>query len=152
MRTSAKRNGWLAAAIIIAATSLSAAEGASAAGSLADIWISFKLDPRITQGLYMGDRWVSPPTYTRVDDASGITIDAMAIGLDADQEQMPIDAAWSVADPSLATVSKAQDSGVKITVHKEGQSDLIVTSDNVSKKMVIKCAQQDGIWRVDISQ
>jgi hypothetical protein len=152
MRASVNRIRSLMAAVAISVAASLAAQDSRAAGSLADIWVSFKLDPRITQGLYMGDRWVSPPTYTRVDEASGITIDVRVIGIDAQHKQRAIDAAWSVADPALATVSTVKATEARITVHKEGQSDLIVTSDNVSKKMVIKCAQQDGVWRVDISQ
>jgi hypothetical protein len=83
---------------------------------------------------------------------SGITINVRAVGVDAQRKRIPIDATWTVVDPELATVSPAKDSEVRITVHKEGQSELVVTSDNVWKTMVIKCAQQDGVWRVDISQ
>jgi hypothetical protein len=37
-----------------------------ASGSLTAVNIVFKLDPRLSRGLYMGDRWVSPPTFTQV--------------------------------------------------------------------------------------
>jgi hypothetical protein len=41
---------------------------------------------------------------------------------------------------------------VEITVLKEGQSDLTVTSGGVSKKLTVKAVRQQGSLRVDISQ
>ena len=152
MRTTAILIRLLFAAVLLAISSAVAIQGSRAATSLADIRVSFKLDPRLTQSLYMGDRWVSPPTYSRFNAASGTTINVRAVGIDVQRKRVPISATWTVADPELATVSPVKDSEVRITIHKEGQSELVVSSDNISKTMVIKCVQQDGVWRVDISQ
>ncbi len=142
----------LSIAILASVMSVVAHQGSRAA-ALADIWVSFKLDPRLTQGLYMGDRWVSPPTYSRFGPPSGITIEVRAVGVDDRHKQVAIDATWTVADPELATVTPGRrESEAKITVHKEGQSELLVNSDDVSKKLIIKCENQDGSWRIDVSQ
>jgi hypothetical protein len=126
--------------------------GPRAATGVADIRVSFKLDPRITQGLHMGARWVSPPTYTRVDRAGGLVIEAKAAGLDLRRKQVFIDPTWSVADPEFVTITPAAGAAVTINVNKVGQSELVISADGVSKTMVVTCVQQDGSWRVDISQ
>jgi hypothetical protein len=42
--------------------------------AVTDIAVVFKLDPRLTAGLYMGDRWVSPPTYSTVHPGKQATL------------------------------------------------------------------------------
>jgi hypothetical protein len=126
--------------------------GPQAATGVADIRVSFKLDPRITQGIHMGPRWVSPATYTRVDRAGGLTIEARAAGLDLRRKQVFIDPSWAVADPEVLTVTPAAGNAVRININKVGQSELVISADGVSKTMVVTCVQKDGSWRVDISQ
>jgi hypothetical protein len=120
--------------------------------SLTEIQVRFKLDTRITQGMYMGDRWVSPPTFTCVGGAEGCVVMARVTGLDDRSREIPINPAWSPGLASMVQVSPANGDQVEITVSEEGQSELTVTSGTVVKKLTVKAVRWRGGLRADISQ
>lgn len=123
-----------------------------AATALTDIEVSFKLDPRLTRGLYMGDRWVSPPTYTQVGEGKEVTVEAIAQGLDATGKSMKISPEWTPEDPGMVTVTPGQGDAVKITVLREGQSKLKVVSPGFSTELLIKATYRGDTIQVDISR
>jgi FKBP-type peptidyl-prolyl cis-trans isomerase len=109
-------------------------DGAPAAADKTGIQVSFKLDPRLTQGQYMGERWVSPPTYTTTLD----TVEARVAGVDPKGRIGNISAKWIPSDPDMVTVSPGQGQEVKITVKRAGVSSLKVVSQGVSKALSVK--------------
>ena len=119
---------------------------------LRGIDVAFMLDPRLTSGLYMGERWVSPPTYTRVQEGTSLTVAARAAGRDARGTPINISPTWIPADPEMVTVSPGQGNAVQITVHRAGQSRLQVTSQEVSKYLSIKAVARNNGLQVEISQ
>jgi len=123
-----------------------------AATSITNIRVSFKLDPSLTRGMYMGERWVSPPTYTAVQDGKEITVEASAQGLDVKGKPIDISPEWIPEDPKMVAVSPGQGRHVKITVRRAGQTSLKVVSDGASKRLVIKATHQEGAIQVEISQ
>jgi hypothetical protein len=116
------------------------------------ITVSFKLDPAITKGLYLGERWASPPTHTRVQEGKTCTVEARAGGIGAKGKPVKIRPRWIPSDPKMVTVTPVEGSDVKITVQRDGQSKLMVVSPGVSKELSIKAAYQDNAIRVEISQ
>jgi hypothetical protein len=108
--------------------------------ALRQIKVSFKLDPRLTKGLYMGDRWVSPPSYTRIGEGSECTVEARAYGLEAKRRPMNISPKWIPADPDMLTVTPSQGNEVKIIVKRAGQTSLDVVSQGVRKTLSVKAA------------
>ncbi len=129
-----------------------AGDKAASAAALADIKISYKLDARVTRGLYMGDRWVSPPTYSSAVDGKTITVDARVEGVDAKGTTIAIRPHWIPADPEMVTVSPAEGSEVKITIQRAGESRVRVTSQGVSKDLAIKAAYKGDAIQVEIGQ
>lgn len=128
-------------------------EAAGPAAALTGIKVSFKLDPRLTRGMYMGDRWVSPPVYTStVHEGKELTVEARAEGLDAGGRQVKISPTWTPADPDMVTVTLGQGNDVKITVQRAGQSSLEVASPGYSKKLAIKAIYKNNTVQVEISQ
>ena len=123
-----------------------------AATSVTNIQISFKLDPSITRGMYMGERWVSPPTYTAVQDGKEITVEASVQGLDAKGKPIDISPEWIPEDPKMVAVSPAKGRQVKITVRRTGQSGLKVAAQGFSRKLVVKATHLEGAIQVEISQ
>ena len=123
-----------------------------AATSVTNIRVTFKLDPSLTRGMYMGERWVSPPTYTAVQEGKEITVEASAQGLDAKGKLIDISPEWIPEDPKMVAVSPGQGRQVKITVRRAGQTSLKVVSDGASKRLVIKATYQDGATQVEILQ
>lgn len=136
----------------VSATGANPNSKAAPPAALTGITISFKLDPRLTRGLYMGDRWVSPPTYTRVGEEKELTVDARVRGLDSKRTPKNIKPTWAPSDPDMVTVTPAQGTQVLITVKRAGESSLMVTFGGATKELAIKAVRQNGGLRVDITQ
>ena len=136
-----------------AAVSRAARETAApAAPSVAGIKVSFKLDSRLTQSMYMGERWVSPPTYTGVRDGKEITVDARAEVISASGKSTGIGPKWIPSDPEMVTVTPGQGNEVKITVRRAGQSSLKVAAPGLSRELSIKATLQGSSIQVNITQ
>lgn len=101
----------------------------------------------------MGDRWVSPPTYTStVQAGQEITVEARARGIDARGKTININPKWTPADPEMVAVSPKQGRQVKITVRGAGKSSLEVSSQGFSMKLSIKATYKNNLIQVEISQ
>jgi len=114
--------------------------------------VSFKLDPRITRGMYMGERWVSPPTYTTAQAGKEITVDARVDGLDAAGKLAGASPVWKAEDLDMVRVSPGHGRQVKITVRRSGESVLSVTCGKAIRKLTVKAITRDNITQVEISQ
>jgi FKBP-type peptidyl-prolyl cis-trans isomerase FklB len=125
-------------------------EAGRAATSITDIEVSFKMDPRITRGMYMGDLWLSSATYFGAAGET-ITLEARAHGLDTKGKQIVISPTWTPADPDMVEVSPDQGNAVRITVKRAGQSSLQVALQGAFRELSIKAAHQDNVMRVEIS-
>ena len=122
------------------------------ANTLTGIQVSFKVDPRITKGLYMGERWVSPPTYASAQEGNQFTVDAKAQGVNAQGKPVDIMPEWTPADPDMVRVTPAEGRAVKITVQRTGQSSLEVASLGFSKQLTVDARQRAGAIFVELSQ
>ena len=130
----------------------SATDTAPTVATLTDIKVSFKLDPRLTHGVYMGDRWVSPPTYTRVQEpGKPLTVDARVEGLDAKGRPMSISPDWIPSDPDMVTVTPDKDGAVNIIVQHTGESRLMVTAAGVSRELFIRAKSENDAMQVEIA-
>ena len=121
------------------------ADSAPAATALTGIAVSYKLDPRLTQGSYLGVRWVSPSTFTRVQDGKDLTVEARAHGRDAKGRALNISPEWLPADPEMVSVTPSQGNEVTITVLRAGESTLEVASQGLSKKVHIKAEYRNNV-------
>lgn len=128
--------------IAIAVFTLVLSAGDVPAAPLTDIKVSFKLDSRLTRGLYMGDLWVSPPTYI---GASGQdTIEARALGIDDKGRPVNIRPEWIPMDTGMVTVTPVRGNEVKITVRRAGESSLKVAAPGFSRELSIKATSSTG--------
>jgi FKBP-type peptidyl-prolyl cis-trans isomerase len=121
------------------------------AAAVPGITLSFKLDPRLTKGLYMGDRWVSLP-YSQVGERNQVTIEARAEGVDDKGKPTSISPKWIAADPEMVTVTPNQGNAVRITALRPGESGLQVTSGGSSRELTIKAAYKGDALVVEISE
>lgn len=125
-------------------------DSAKAVAAVADIKVSFRLDPRMTRGLYMGERWVSPPTY--VGATGQDTVMVRAEGFDAKGRPVGILPEWVPADPEMVEVSPRQGKEVTIAVRRAGQSTVRVAFPGVSRELIVKSAGKGVALQVEISQ
>lgn len=134
------------------AETASPARSPAGAPGVARIDLAFKLDPRVTRSLHMGDRWVSPPSYTSTGPLDRVSVDARARvvgGSPGTARPLPI---WIASEPDMVEVSPEEAEQVRITVWRTGQSSLTVESGGVARTLKIRAAQVSGALRVDISQ
>jgi hypothetical protein len=117
------------------------------------IEVSFKLDPRLTRSMYMGDRWVSPPTFTStVQTGKVISVAARAQGVGAQGQSIKISPEWIPDDPGMVTVSPSQGEEVMISVEGAGQSKLKVVAQGISTELYIKATYQNETIQVEITR
>lgn len=116
------------------------------------IEISFKLDTRLTRGMYMGDRWVSPPTFSQVGTGNAVTVVARTQGMDATGRKVNVIPEWIPDDPGMVTVNSGPGNEVRITVRREGQSRLKVVAPGVSEQLDVKAAVMGDSLQVEISR
>lgn len=122
-------------------------------GDLKDIQTSFKLDTRLTKSLYMGERWVSPPTYSGArQQGNAYIVEARAHGIDAMGRRFAISPDWIPSDPEMVSLSPAEDKTVKIRVQRAGESTLNVTAHGLSRELLIKATSTGSGMQVKISQ
>ena len=71
------------------------------AANLADIRVSYRLDPWLVSGNYLGGLWVSPPVFGPVTQGGGtLTVQVKALGLDTLGQSVAIAPQWTSSDPS----------------------------------------------------
>lgn len=140
-------------ATLILEVELITIKAAAQAGNLNNIKTSFKLDSRLTRGLYMGDRWVSPPTYTGVrQEGNAYTVEARVQGVDAKGGYVLINPEWIPSDREMVSVAPVQGNAVKITVKRAGESQLKLAARGFSKDLLIKATRVGKALQVEISQ
>jgi hypothetical protein len=152
-RTSVVVTLALAAAVLSFAGWAQAHRDSTQAAADTGIQIAFKLDPRLTSGLYMGERWVLPPIYGPIaQPGSTFIVEARAYQIDSKGEPWQISPEWIPADPDMVAVSPGRGHEVTLTVQRAGETSLRVTSGRMSKTLSIKATYQNGAIRVEISQ
>jgi hypothetical protein len=122
--------------------------GAAATSGLV---VSFMLDPRLTTSVYMGERWVTPETFTLVHEGEVVPVHARAHLADRNGRS-DVSASWTSADHDMLAVSLQEAHQVEITVRHTGQTTLTVTHGESSRTLIVMASQNAGVWRVDISQ
>jgi hypothetical protein len=117
----------------------------------AGISVFFKMDPRLTAA-YGGDRWVSPPTYTRVGDATSAVIEARAQARSATEKAAASSLQWTPSDPGMVQVTPDKGAAVTISVKRAGTSSVRITSGEMTKELTVKAETRDNALQVAISQ
>jgi hypothetical protein len=157
-KSDASRPSWTGGAVVAPAPKPEASRPppprdrvATRTGPPSPITISFKLDPRLTAGLHLGERWVSPPKYAGVQRGEVFTVKARVQGVGPGGRRLG-GAAWLATEPDMLAVSPERGDQVELTVLRAGESRLTVTGGGASKTLLVKAAHEDGVFRVDITQ
>jgi FKBP-type peptidyl-prolyl cis-trans isomerase FklB len=110
------------------------------------------MDPRLTRGLYLGDRWVSAPTFSISQPMIGATVEARALGRDAAGKPVKVEPLWSPGDPEMVRVSPAAARDVRISVLRAGESRVRVSAGDVAREVTIRAVQKGEALLVVIAQ
>ena len=117
----------------------------------ADILVSFKLEPGLTQDWLHGKRWVS--SYDTVQEGHTFTVEAKAqvLALDANGHLVKASSKWVPLDPDMVTVSSGNADEVRITIQHAGASRLEVISQEEALWLYIRATYlDDNTMRVEI--
>jgi hypothetical protein len=120
----------------------------SAVGGGPRLEFSFRLDPRLTSGVHLGNRWVSPRTYTRTGDSKSVTVEARARVVGAPPQRRHV--AWAASEPDMVEVSPELGDEVKLTVWRPGESRVLVSAGGASGTLIVRAAEVQGALRVDV--
>jgi FKBP-type peptidyl-prolyl cis-trans isomerase len=129
-----------------------AREARTAPAAVKEIEVSFRLDDRLTRSLFLGDRWVSPATFSAPPQEKTATVRASARGIDASGKRVAIAARWMPADPGMVQVTKGEGGDVSIRVKRPGASKLTVAFQGITKELLVKASKQGSALAVQISQ
>jgi FKBP-type peptidyl-prolyl cis-trans isomerase len=141
--------------LVPALAGLSPAAADEKTAALSDIRFSFKLDPRLTSGVYGSERWVSQFPY--MGATAQDRVEAKAVGIDAKGTPIRGNPGWIAADPEMVTVSPPEGEAVTINVKRDGESRLFVNVQGISRELIVHAATQNGfmqfrIDRVEVKQ
>jgi len=136
--------------IQIARETAAADQRARDPASVSDIKVAFKIDPRLTRSLYMGDRWISSSTFAGTIGQD--TVEAKVRGIGPKGTDVPIHPEWIAEDKEMLAVTPSQGDTVQIKVNQPGESTVQITSLGFSKKLRIKATSQGSAMQVEIIQ
>ena len=121
-------------------------------GSVESFQVKFKLDSATTKGLHMGEVWASPAKFTGARAGRLFIVEARAVALDANGNDVDLAATWKSANPSMVKVSPRTGKRVNFSVMKPGQGTVQVSYGNLTRKLDIKASYQAGVMQVEIDQ
>ncbi|HYD16639.1 MAG TPA: hypothetical protein VEB03_01405 [Candidatus Nanoarchaeia archaeon] len=117
----------------------------------AGISVSFKLDPRLTSSLYMGERWVSPPTYTAVQRGAELTVDARAQVFDGHGRVLEITPTWRAEHEDVVRIITFQDNRVRFLVHRAGETRIVISGGGFMRRLRLKAEEDSGRLKVSFA-
>lgn len=125
--------------------------------AIAAIKVYLKLDPRLTRGLSMGDRWVSPARFaTARQPGQRGTVEARAVALDKRGQLLNrrLEPEWLAADSAHVSVSARRANSVVISIQRPGESTVNVTDGAVSEILTIRSTydEQNDLTQLVISR
>lgn len=112
---------------------------------------SFRLDPTLTQGLQMGDRWVSPPEFYFAQPGTQFVVQVKAQNLDARGAHLDVAGDWATTNPEMVAITRGPD-GITLVVREPGESDLTLRAGAGIKSLHISAERLPDSMRVRITQ
>jgi hypothetical protein len=114
--------------------------------------VALRLDPTLTRGLYLGDRWVSPPTYFFAQPGTEYVVQAKAQYVDRRGETVNLRSEWRPTDLAMVSVIHRKANEVTLVVHHPGTSNVAVATGMGDKMLRIRARQVDDAMQVEINQ
>ncbi len=114
--------------------------------------VAFRLDPELTHGMYLGDRWVTPPSYFFAQQGTQYVVQAKAQKIDSRGEHIDLTSDWAPTDPDMVAVTRRKNGEVTIVVRRPGESSMTVSTGDGSKVLHIRATQVGDAMQVAIDQ
>jgi hypothetical protein len=114
--------------------------------------VAFRLDPDLTRGLYLGDRWVSPPSFNFAQPGDRYVVHARMQAVGADGERTDVSGDWSTSDADMVGITRGDGGEVVIDVDKAGTAELRVAAGGETKVLQVLARRVDDGMEVDFRQ
>jgi hypothetical protein len=114
--------------------------------------VAFRLDPALTRSLYLGDRWVSPPSFHFAQPGTQYVVQAKLQAIDSRGERTDLSGDWATNDPEMIAITRRDYGEVTIAVRRSGDSNLTVSAGGESKVLRVRARQTDDAMTVEINQ
>ena len=114
--------------------------------------VSFRMDPAVMRGHYLGDRWVSPETFAFAQPGKAYVVQAKVQTLEPDGTRTDLGGAWTTPDPGMISIARGADGVATITVRQAGEGAIVATAAGVEKRMRVRATQHPDAMEVAITQ
>jgi hypothetical protein len=114
--------------------------------------VAFQLDRKLTQGQYLGDMWVSPPTFQFAQPGDRYVVRARLQTLDASGEPIEVSGDWATRDPGMLAITRLQNGEVQLDIGKPGHTELVVRAAGESKVLQVEARRTVDAMEVAFRQ
>lgn len=117
--------------------------------------VALRLDPSLTQGMFMGDRWVSPPEFYFAQPGSVFVVQAKAQHRDGRGERHDFTGNWNATNPRMVEIQRnAQPDArtVTLAIRQPGDSDVTVSAGGETVVLHVHAVQLADSIQVHIRQ
>jgi hypothetical protein len=116
------------------------------------IVVAFRLDRDITAGHYLGERWVSPPTFAFAQPGRQYVTHAKLQSIADDGSRVDLSGDWSTDDPRMIAISRDQPGQVTIVVREAGEGELVASAGGQRKVLQVRAIRHPDAMEVAIAQ
>jgi len=116
------------------------------------IIVAFKLDRDITAGHYLGERWVSPPTFQFAQPGKVYKTYAKLQKVGDDGTAIDLSGDWSTSDPEMIAISRDEPGQVTIVVREPGEAQLVANAGGQRKVLQVRATRYPDAMEVAFVQ
>lgn len=113
--------------------------------------VALRLDPTLTQGIFMGDRWVSPPDFHFAQAGTVFVVQTKVQHLDGRGEAHDVAGNWNATNPRMVGVVRDARAAT-LEIRQPGDSDVTVSSGGETVVLHIHAVQLADSIQVHIRQ
>jgi len=114
--------------------------------------VAFKIDPDLMRGSFLGDRWVSPPTFEFAQPGREYTTHAKLQEIGEDGTRTDLTGDWSTSAPEMIAISHDAAGQVTIVVREAGQGQLFAAAGGQRKVLQVRATRTADAMEVAFVQ
>ncbi|MFL6593342.1 MAG: hypothetical protein ACJ8GK_11635 [Luteimonas sp.] len=118
----------------------------------AKVAVAFKLDPELTRGMFLGERWVSPPSFLFAQPGLQYIAQGKAQYVDAAGERADVPADWATSVPDMIALTPHASGDATIVVRNPGDGEFTVATRYGTKRVQVHARQVGDGMQVDFRQ
>jgi len=117
-----------------------------------EVAVAFRLDSDLTRGLFLGERWVSPPSFFFAQPGSRYVAQGKAQYVDAFGERADVAADWATSVPDMIALTRHASGDATIVVRRPGDGEFTVATRHGTRRVQVHARQVGDGMQVDFRQ